>query len=130
MKQVVFALGLALALGLGLASLSAFAAPKGFTVIGVDETGTTWSIDETKTTDLVLEKGNSKLPVRVFYVSIDQGERHAEGYSAAICSHPGSAMFTGDPTYDYKDLHPMEYRLQQWAEGEVPFQMLAKVCKR
>jgi hypothetical protein len=124
MKKLVFAVGLA------LASISAFAVPKGFTVIGVDETGSTWSVDETKTKNLVLEKGNSKLPVTVFYLAIDQGPRHNEGYAAAICSHPGSAMFTSDPQYDYEDLHPMEYRLQQWAEGEVPFAMLQKVCKK
>jgi len=124
MKKIILAVGLA------LASISAFAVPKGFTVIGIDETGSTWSIDETKTKDLVLQKGNSKLPVTVFYVSIDQGPRHNEGYAAAICDHPGAAMFTGDPGYDYEDLHPMEYRLQQWASTEVPFQMLKKVCSK
>jgi len=129
MKKTLFGFGLL------FAAVGAFASPKGFTIVGTDNTGATWSYDATKTKDLVLERPKrdnpsemAHLPVTVFYVAIDMGDRHAEGYGAALCKVPGLAVFSPDPSYDYSDLHPDELRLQKWAPEEVPAQMLSHVC--
>lgn len=99
-------------------------------IVGIDSTKTTWAYNPSSVKNLVIQRGNEKLPVTVFYLFADQGSNHSEGYGAAICQRPGMALFTSEPQYDYSDLHPEDTRTQQWVPGEVQFQMLHEVCKK